>query len=1668
MQGFSINRNRLSQVCALIVAGVAGAVIWTWMAGVGELLAFGPQPKPMSPAAALLSLLVGATLYFYYRDSQRAATIWLSYGVGGILLVAGGSVCLRYWCGWDSPVEHWLMAGAGRIGNFPVGQISLACGVVLVMAALAFLARLPARRSLRWISLGLAVLVLLAGVWVVGSYIHKLPWGGGLNRISLLGGVVFSLLGVVLLGPESTQRPRAGLMPVLITVGLAVVIGTGGAIGLRQLQMQERIATHRLLKSVNNIKADEIWNWREERLEDARMLGQAPVIGHDFAAFLAQPDAVAARAGVLRWLDLVIKGHRYAVVEVFDTNGVRRLSIPDATDAPDNAARAEVAAALQSREVVVEDLHRDSNGAPPHFDLAVAVRDAEQPVGVVRLVIDQRQFVYPALRSLPLPYQTAEAMLFRVDGREVVALSGLRLRADAALNFRIPIVPESQRPIVRAVLGEFGEVEGVDYRNMPVLATTRKIPNSPWLLSTKVDCAEIYAPINRHAWLVLTLTVLLAALVGILAELFWERKRRALAERVEYLMNNANDAILVQDEYLHIQEANSRALELFGFSLAELRAMTSAIELRAPAARPDFHAQTDPLFLNEQAIYETVYQRKDGTVLPVEISSRVVKIAGRCYVFSILRDLTLAKAQARQIVQLSRYYNTLGQINQGIARVHSRKDLFREVCRLAADHGGFKAVWIGLLNRETQAVLTAAAAGESREIFERVRIYADDRPEGRGTIGTCIRTGQPAIVNNIASDPNLAPWHEHAAAYGLCAVASLPVRFRGEVAGAFAVFAGESGVFHEEEINLLMEIATDISFALDNLDLDDKRQRAENELFVSRERYRAIFENMQDGFYCLQLVYVDDKVQNAIYLEVNPAHGQITGLKNVVGQKMTDSIPDVFQTNPEILVHFERVDQTGKSERHETYVPQLQRWLAVLISSLGKGQLSVFISDITARRTSEERLLRSLEAAGAVVWENNLLTGELQQTGDVAAVFGRPPGYRHATHAAFLDDIHPADRARIADVWRTTTPLDRQRQFEFRVCQPAGGVRWLSSTGTAEFDSTGRVIALRGVTRDVTATRYLAEERETMVRALSLINSSRDLPTLLSDITKSLQDWLGCDAVGIRLCDGDDFSDHETYGSPAQSVQIDNPLCQRAAGGQPSVECLCDNVLRNQVDSTKPWFTARGSFWTNSVTELRASTTGANQPGWLRGQCVQAGHESVALVALRAGATVVGLLQIKDQRKHQLTAERIGVLERLADSLAEGIAHRQSAAQYRLLAEHAEDVVLLESADGRALYRSPSFYRITGWSAAEIAASDWRTRVHPDDLARIEAAIAANLRGETNWTEHRHLCKDGSYIWLETYRRPEFDATGRVSKIILWGRNITDRKQIQDDLQLRSNALQVAANAVVITDAAGRIEWVNAAFTRLTGYTEAEVLGQNLRLLKSGRYDAAFYRQLWETIQAGRIWHGELFNRRKDGSEYNEEMTITPVGNGHGPVTHFIAIKQDVSLRKQEEQQLADTNRQLTLALTQLRDAQKQLVAQERLRALGQMASGIAHDFNNALTPILGFADLLLQHPDLVTNRERLQHYIRLIHLSAQDAAQIVRRLHEFHRRRRSGEVFLPLQLNTLVKDTVELTAPRWRQQMQAAGITITILTMPRCVSDDRGSNTGTHNPAMPCCANNN
>ena len=151
--------------------------------------------------------------------------------------------------------------------------------------------------------------------------------------------------------------------------------------------------------------------------------------------------------------------------------------------------------------------------------------------------------------------------------------------------------------------------------------------------------------------------------------------------------------------------------------------------------------------------------------------------------------------------------------------------------------------------------------------------------------------------------------------------------------------------------------------------------------------------------------------------------------------------------------------------------------------------------------------------------------------------------------------------------------------------------------------------------------------------------------------------------------------------------------------------------------------------------------------------------------------------------------------------------------------------------------------------------------------------------------------------------------------------DITARIIVEKRLNLQSKALEAAANEIVITDREGIILWVNPAFTRLSGYTAEEAIGNTPRLLRSGKQSPTYYRSLWETIQAGHVWHDEIVNKRKDGTLYTEEMTITPVPDQSGEIVNFIAIKQDISERKKAETALRESEQKFRSVVQSTIDA---------------------------------------------------------------------------------------------------------------------------------------------------
>jgi len=220
------------------------------------------------------------------------------------------------------------------------------------------------------------------------------------------------------------------------------------------------------------------------------------------------------------------------------------------------------------------------------------------------------------------------------------------------------------------------------------------------------------------------------------------------------------------------------------------------------------------------------------------------------------------------------------------------------------------------------------------------------------------------------------------------------------------------------------------------------------------------------------------------------------------------------------------------------------------------------------------------------------------------------------------------------------------------------------------------------------------------------------------------------------------------------------------------------------------------------------------------------------------------------------------------------------------------------------------------------------------------------------------------------------------------------QKKLEKRLYLQSAALNAAANAILITDNSGIIEWVNPAFTEITGYPYDEIIGKHTRVLKSGVHENLFYESLWNTVLSGKVWHGELVNKRMDGTLYNEEQTITPVKDKNGEITHFIAIKQDITVKKNLEQQL---------------------IKSQRMESMGKLASGIAHDLNNILQPIMMSLSILKEQvDDEISNK-----WINILQDSANRGVSIVSQILSFGRG--SERKYEHLGIKNLVNETKEI-----------------------------------------------
>ncbi len=206
----------------------------------------------------------------------------------------------------------------------------------------------------------------------------------------------------------------------------------------------------------------------------------------------------------------------------------------------------------------------------------------------------------------------------------------------------------------------------------------------------------------------------------------------------------------------------------------------------------------------------------------------------------------------------------------------------------------------------------------------------------------------------------------------------------------------------------------------------------------------------------------------------------------------------------------------------------------------------------------------------------------------------------------------------------------------------------------------------------------------------------------------------------------------------------------------------------------------------------------------------------------------------------------------------------------------------------------------TCYALAHRRAAPCANKEHPCPLMHVLKTKEATV------VEHIHYNTSGQPVNVEVHGFPIFNDAGEVVQVVEYSIDITERKRTEEKLRKLSRAVEQSPSTIVITNLSGAIEYVNPAFTKNTGYTYREAIGQNPRILKSGKHPPEFYKKMWKTIKQGKVWRGELVNKKKNGKLYWEEAIISPITNKKGKTTHYLAIKENITQRKKTEALLAE------------------------------------------------------------------------------------------------------------------------------------------------------------------
>lgn len=796
-----------------------------------------------------------------------------------------------------------------------------------------------------------------------------------------------------------------------------------------------------------------------------------------------------------------------------------------------------------------------------------------------------------------------------------------------------------------------------------------------------------------------------------------------------------------------------------------------------------------------------------------------------------------------------------------------------------------------------------------------------------------------------------------------------------------------------------------------------ERKKAEAALHENRTLLRAIVEGTEDAIFA--------KDAEGRYLLFNQAAARMTrkSPSDIIGKDDTALFPpdearELIQRDREIMRSgenqlFDEMITLGDGRKHALLVMKgpLRSEDGKVIGTFGMSRdMTERVRVTEALQVSEARLAASQRMARLGSWElvlersEDLDERELWWSDEVYRIFGHEPGKGAVTTALFLQSVHPDDREAVARTVREAVASGRPYQIEHRILLADGSEKVLFEHAEVHRDSLGKRIWLSGTVQDITETKRHQQALEEQQRFISAVAGNTPDYIVVFDVirrravyqNRKLNELLGYGSTELadngaeallKLMHPDDtlrFYEHLEQLSRSDDqarrtfefrmrrsdgayawFETRDAVFKRGAGGDVElVLSVAQDVTQRKFDEQR----------IRHLNRVYAVLSDINQM-IVRSNEADAMLQEACCIAVQRGGFCLAWIGRCDCDSDTLEiVAQTGASPQTLDVLSE-----------------------IFNAPGSPCVFTAEAFRTGSHSVCNDIAADPRAAPWRDEALkrgyRSMASFALRMGDRPFGVLNLYSTESSFFDEAELQLLDELAID--ISFALEISRRETLRRQVEEAHQRLATAVEQAVEAILITDAQGDTLYVNPAFERVTGYASQEVLGRNPRILKGGTHDEAFYRQMWDTLTQGKVWNGRLLNKRKDGSLFEEEATISPIRDAAGQITNYVAVKRDVT-------------REVAMQ-AELRQAQK-------MEAVGQLAGGVAHDFNNILAALFMGLELL---------REKANNYAELkagfleMHELVQRAASLTRQLLLFGRR----QIMQPrvIDLNSLLGNLLKM-----------------------------------------------